>query len=249
MYTATMNGRVPPCRGDAYFADSWTVDALDEWYSATWDQSWQVGQVDANTPSGGNAACLDGARSRAAPGPALSVFAGGWSATARTGAAVLSSEQHAPFWTGLRAYDAPGRCSVFTIAPAVLHTEYVCGPGLPITLRVGVFPDVTGDGAVGGDDLALWRRAQYPRADVLYRTTLPYKIQVDLTSYSPSWSVLPFEGVLEYVRNISLLTDAYPQTPIPPPSVTPKPPPPVPGFHPRRWALGVTHVSRARLTP
>jgi hypothetical protein len=214
MYTPTMNGRVPPCRGDSYFADAWSIDALDAWFSGTWTQSWNVGAVDANAPAGANAACLDGARSRAAPGPALSVFAGGWTASARTGAAVLSSEQHAPFWTGLRAYDAPGRCSVFTIAPAVLHAAYVCGTGLPITLRVGVFPDVTGDGAVGGDDLALWRRAQYARVDVLYRTSLPYKIQIDLSSYNPALSRLKFTDVLDYAANISRVTDAYAQTPI-----------------------------------
>ena len=215
MYTPSDAGSARQCAGDFYLVDSWQNTGLDEWQASTWDQQgWVLGQADVNTLPRENMACLEGALSRAAPGPLLSVFAGGWSASARTGAAVLSTEKHAPFWTGLRSFEAPGRCSVFTIAPATLHPSYLCGSGLPITLTVGVFPDVTEDGLVGGDDLALWRRAQYPRADVLYRTTLPYKIQVDLTSYSPSWSVLPFEGVLEYVRNISLLTDAYPQTPI-----------------------------------
>jgi hypothetical protein len=214
MYTATDNGEVPRCVGDFYYADSWVQDALDEWYSATWDQSWTAGQVDINTIAGGNQACMDGASSRLAPGPLASVFAGGWSATRRTGAAALSSEKHAPFKTGLRAHDAPGRCSVFSVAPATLHAAYACGSGLPIELVVGVFPDVTDDGVVGADDLALWRRAQFPRADVLYRTTLPYKIQIDLTSYNPSWSRLPFAQVLDYVVNISRITDSYPQTPI-----------------------------------
>jgi hypothetical protein len=215
MYTASMNGRAPPCAGDFYFVDSWQNMGLDEWYDLTWNLvGWEMGQADVNTVPNANMGCLEGALSRHAPGPLLSVFAGGWTASARTGAAVLSSEKHAPFWTGLRSFDAPGRCSVFTVAPATLHPAYLCGSGLPIALSVGVFPDVTEDGLVGKDDLALWRRAQYPRADVLYRTQLPYKIQVDLTSYSPSWSVLPFEGVLDYVANISLITDAYPQTPI-----------------------------------
>ena len=214
MYTPTDNGRVPKCAGDFYFVDSWINDGLDEWYSFTWDQSWVLGQVDANTPAGSNAACMDGAASRLAPGPLSSVFAGGWTASGRTGAAALSSEHHAPFKTGLRAHDAPGRCTAFTIAPATLHAAYTCGTGLPISLLVGVFGDLTSDGAVNNDDLALWRRAQFPRADVLYRTTLPYKIQVDLTSYNPTWSRLPFTDVLAYVANISLITDAYPQTPI-----------------------------------
>jgi hypothetical protein len=214
MYTPTDSGRVPRCAGDFYFVDSWVNDGLDEWQAFTFDQTWVVGQVDVNTPAGGNQACMDGAASRHGPGPLASVFAGGWSASARTGAAALSSEHHAPFRTGLRAHDAPGRCSVFSIAPAPLHLAYACGTGLPVTLTVGVFGDLTGDGAVSGDDLALWRRAQFPRADVLYRTTLPYKIQIDLTAYNPSWSRLPFAAVLEYVRNISRITDAYPQTPI-----------------------------------
>lgn len=214
MYTPSMLGRVPACGGDWYFVDAWQNTGLDEWFDATWDSSWVLGQADANALPKDNQACLEGALSRHAPGPLLSVFAGGWTASARTGAAVLSTEKHAPFWTGLRSFDAPGRCSVFTIAPATLHAGYLCGSGLPIALTVGVFPDVTEDGVVGKDDLALWRRAQYPRADVLYRTTLPYKLQVDLTSYSPSWSVVPFLGVLDYVSNISRITDAYPQTPI-----------------------------------
>ena len=214
MYTPTDSGRVPKCAGDFYFADSWVNDGLDEWYSFTWDQSWVAGQVDINTPAAGNQACMDGAASRLAPGPLASVFAGGWSASGRTGAAVLSSEHHAPFRTGLRAHDAPGRCSTFTIAPAPLHLGYACGPGLPLALTVGLFGDLTRDGLMTQDDLALWRRAQYPRADLLYRTTLPYKIQVDLTSYNPTWSRLPYAAVLEYVANISTITDGYPQTPI-----------------------------------
>jgi hypothetical protein len=215
MYTPTMNGKVPACAGDFYFADSWQNLGIDEWNAFTWDLvAWVEGQADVNSVPHENMACLEGALSRHTPGPLLSVFAGGWTSSGRTGAAVLSSEKHAPFWTGLRSFDVPGRCSVFTVAPATLHPAYLCGSGLPITLTVGIFPDVTEDGVISGDDLALWRRAQYPRADVLYRTTLPYKIQVDLTSYSPSWTVIPFETVLDYAANISLLTDAYPQTPI-----------------------------------
>ena len=215
MYTATDNGKVPKCSGDYYFVDSWINDGLDEWYSFTWDQSWIVGQVDANTPAGGNIACSDSAAMmRQAPGPMASVFAGGWSASQKTGAAVLSNAHHAPFRTGLRSHDAPGRCSVFSIAPAPLQASFDCGSALPIILRVGVFPDVTQDGTVSGDDIALWRRAQFPRADVLYRSTLPYKIQIDLTAYQPSWTRLPFVQVLDYISNISKITDSYPQTPI-----------------------------------
>lgn len=214
MYAPTDNGVVPMCGGDSYYVDSWSNAALDEWYSGTWTQSIETGTVDSNTPAGTNQGCIEPQLSRFAAGPYASVIAGGWSATGGTGAAVISSQKHAPFWTGPRAYDLPGRCSVFTIAPASIHASYLCGNGLPYTLTVGVFPDVTQDGNVTSDDIFLWRRMQYPRADVLYRTTLPYKIQIDLTSYNPGWTRIPFVDVLDYVSNISLITDGYPQTPI-----------------------------------
>lgn len=214
MYTPTMNGVVPHCGGDSYYVDSWANVAVDEWFSGTWQGVTMSAAVDVNTPAGFAAACLDGAASRAAPGPLSSVIAGGWSPTQRTGAAALSSEKHLPFATGLRAFDLPGRCSVFSIAPAPIHVGYPCGSGLPYVLTVGVFDDITGDGAVDGDDVLLWRRMQYPRADVLYRTSLVYKLQIDLTSYNAGWSRLRFTDALQYVGNLSLISDAYPQVPI-----------------------------------
>lgn len=216
MYNPTMSGQVPTCGGEAYYVDSWSNDGIDEWWSGTWGSSIVQGQVDMNTVAGTNAACLDGTSSRRALGPMASVIAGGWTKSAKTGISVISSEKHSPFRTGLRSYDTPGRCSVFTVAPSPIHLSYLCGTGLPYTLSVGVFTDVTQDGAVDADDVNLWRRFQYPRADVLYRTSLPYKIQVDMTSYTSGHdqSRMPYVGVLGYVANISAITDAYPQTPI-----------------------------------
>ena len=150
--------------------------------------------------AGGFQSCMDGASSRLtpgaaagrramvagtpahqtlpshlSPGPYSSVVAGGWSHSGRTGAAVLPvTQKHAPLWTGPRAYDLPSRCSTFTVAPSTIYASFACGSGLPYELRVGVFPDLTDDGGkVASDDIFLWRRMQYARADLLYRTTLP----------------------------------------------------------------------------
>ena len=40
-----------------------------------------------------------------------------------------------------------------------------CGRVLPVTLKFGVFGDLTGDGNVGQDDAVVWTREQWPLAD------------------------------------------------------------------------------------
>lgn len=170
-------------------------------------------------------------------------MAGGWSHSGRTGAAVLPvTQKHAPLWTGPRAYDLPSRCSTFTVAPSTIYASFPCGSGLPYELRVGVFPDLTDDGGkVSSDDIFLWRRMQYARADLLYRTTLPCaslahpaalplgcasaprapftsadKLFQDGTAYTSSadWNRISFAEAALYVANLSVITDAYPQTTI-----------------------------------
>jgi hypothetical protein len=218
MYTADMNGVAPKCGGDNFYVDAWTNDGIDEWWSSTWDSIIVQGTVDVNGLSNGLQSCIDGASSRGAPGgPFASVVAGGWTAGSKTGSAVVSTTQkHVPLWTGPRSYDLPGRCSVFTIAPSTLYLNYACGSGLPYEIRVGVFPDLTADGGVSSDDLYLWRRMQFPRADLLYRTTLPYKIFLDGTAYTSAANQnrILFSEVLDYVRNQSVIFDGYSQTAI-----------------------------------
>ncbi len=52
-----------------------------------------------------------------------------------------------------------------------------------VAAQVGIFGDLTRDGgAVTADDLLLWRRMQFAPADTLYKTTLPYKLQMDVTA-------------------------------------------------------------------
>jgi hypothetical protein len=215
-HTPDDQGSSPQCGGDSYFVDSWSNNDLDEWAEGTWERSIVTGSVDINTPAGAQASCLSGAASRLAAGPLLSVIAGGWSATNRTGAAVVSTQHHLPFDTGLRSFAAPGRCSHFTIASSTIYTSFMCGSPLPFALTVGVFPDVTRDGAVSSDDLLLWRRRQYPRTDVLYRTKLPYKVLQDTTAYV-GWQQprIPFSDVdAIYMHTAALAFDGYPQVPI-----------------------------------
>jgi hypothetical protein len=211
------NGNSPHCGGDNYYVDSWSNVALDEWYTPTWSNSIISGQVDINTVAGSLMSCMDGASSRLSPGPFLSVLAGGWSASGKTGIVTLSDNKHLPFSTGPTSYDAPGRCSHFTISPSRINTEFLCGSTLPFTLSVGIFQDLTQDGVITSDDLHFWRRHQFDRVDLVYRTTLPHKIGVDYTAYvqQSTWTRMQFvPDVLEYGKNMTAIFDHYPLTPI-----------------------------------
>jgi hypothetical protein len=212
MYTPDSH---PTCRGDSYYADSWANTAPDEWQEGTWGSSWVSGTADINTMAGSAPECLIGGPSRTAPGPLSSIVGGGWDALGRVGGVVLSSQRHTPLWTGLRAFDAPGRCSVFTVALATLYASHLCGPALPYTAQVGVFGNLTGGaGGVGPNDLHFWRRHQFPRAGLEYRTALPYKLQLDVSAYvGQSPAVITFEQVQDYLQNMSAITDGYPQVP------------------------------------
>ena len=103
---------------------------------------------------------------------------------------------------------------MFTVSPAIIHTAFLCGTALPYTLRVGIFPDITHDGTVNQLDMALWTRLQYPRADALYRTTMPFKLFLDGTAYNPSTNRITFEQATAYITNMSYIFDNYPITPI-----------------------------------
>ena len=215
-HTPDEQGSSTMCGGDSYYVDSWANVDLDEWAEGTWSSSIVTGRVDINTPAGAQAACLSGAASRLAAGPLLSVIAGGWSSTNLTGAAVISSQNHLPFDTGLRSFAAPGRCSHFTVASSTIYTSFLCGSPLPFVLTVGVFADLTRDGAVSSDDLLLWRRRQFARTDVLYRTKLPYKVLQDTTAYV-GWQQprIPFADVdAIYMKAAAAAFDGYPQVPI-----------------------------------
>lgn len=83
-------------------------------------------------------------------------------------------------------------------------------------LQVGIFGKITGEGSISTDDLYLWRRTQFPAADPLYKTTLAYKLQLDVTAYTQEhdWDVITFAQATDYLKNLSVIIDNYPQTPI-----------------------------------
>jgi hypothetical protein len=66
-----------------------------------------------------------------------------------------------------------------------------CGRVLPVTLKFGVFGDLTGDGSVGQDDAVVWTREQWPLADWIYRAGLVFKIDSDATSYAQVRKIYP----------------------------------------------------------
>ena len=216
MYRPDSTEPGPVCPGDWYFADSWSNTGLDEWKEGTWSSSAVLGEASINTLAGGAAHCMSAYAASHTPGPLMSVVAGGWDAGLRVGAAVLTSQHHAPLWTGLRAYDAPGRCSVFTVAPATLLWMADCDASPPpYRVRVGIFPNLTSPGTVGPDDVLYWRRHQFPRAGLEYRATLPYKLQLDVHAYVGAGSnVISFADALHYAANLSTAIDGYPQTPM-----------------------------------
>ena len=57
------------------------------------------------------------------------------------------------------------------------------GSVLPVTLKFGIFGDLSGDGAVDQNDAMIWMRRQYPLADAVYRHGLIVKLDSDTTSY------------------------------------------------------------------
>ena len=202
-------GRAPACGGDTYYVDSWRNSGLDEWFSGTWDSQIVTGSVDINAAAAGHASCLPGAATATrSHGELLSIVVGGWSRSLHTGIAVVSSQSHTPFRSGPRSFDAPGRCSRFTVAPATIHTQFLCGSPLPYVLTVGVFSDLTDDAQIDSDDVHYWRRHQFPPASLLYRTSIPYKLGLDYDAYTPQhgWNRIPFvPDALAYATNLSYI--------------------------------------------
>ena len=161
----------PTCPGPSWEADVWTKDGIDGWI---WNSHAASGTLNVNKVAGGNYFCHDGVRSRRSPSQ-RSVSVIGYDTTRQLGITAVSSQVVLPFWTGERAHDIPGRCHVFTAAPATVQVAPLCGSVLPYYTRVGIFGDISSDGRVGSTDAALWRRAQVPDADEIYFTSMVFK--------------------------------------------------------------------------
>ena len=84
-----------------------------------------------------------------------------------------------------------------------------CGNVLPLTLKFGLFEDITGDSVVDMDDAVVFAREQYPLADSIYRAGLVMKLDSDITSYTQNENMtrITFNETLSFIQNISALVD------------------------------------------
>jgi hypothetical protein len=85
---------------------------------------------------------------------------------------------------------------------------------LPVTLRFGFFSDITADDKVDADDCTVWTRSNYPVADFVFRGSMTYKTDNDISSYllpwNPSKARVSFNQTLDYVKTIAALSDKMP---------------------------------------
>ena len=138
--------------------------------------------------------------------PGRSAFIG--ASTGTVGYAGYSSQPTLPFQAFGSAH-AGGKQQAYGAGAGRIHTNLRCGNVLPVTLKIGLFGDVTDDGTVSMDDAVVYSREQYPLADSVYRAGLVMKLDSDITSYVQNEPMgrITFNQTLDYIRNISLLAD------------------------------------------
>ena len=136
--------------------------------------------------------------------PGRSAFTGGASSSGSAGYAGWSSQPALPFQTF--AEEAGGALSS---GAARINTNLRCGSVLPVTLKFGVFSDLTGDGHVGQNDAVVYARNQYPLADWIYRVGLIFKLDNDMTSYTggEGGTRISFNDSMQVVRKLSAFSD------------------------------------------
>ena len=96
-----------------------------------------------------------------------------WTADGAAGVSAFSSQQTLPHQLFEQEDGAIG------LGAARINTALRCGSVLPVTLRWGMFRDISADGKVNADDTTIWTRRQYPLADWLYRSALITKLGSD----------------------------------------------------------------------
>ncbi len=138
--------------------------------------------------------------------PGRSAFIG--ASTGAVGYAGYSSQPTLPFQAFGSAH-AGGQQQTYGAGAGRLHTNLRCGNVLPVTLKMGFFGDVSGDGTVSMDDAVIYAREQYPLADSVYRAGLVMKLDSDITSYTQNEKMgrITFNQTLDFIRNISFLAD------------------------------------------
>jgi hypothetical protein len=154
-------------------------------------------------------------------------FAAGASATGTAGYAGWSSQPTLPFQafatyksgSSSRLADEgvlkpSGKVAVeLSSGAARIHTNLRCGNVLPVTLKWGVFSDLTEDSKVDENDAVIWTREQHPKADWVYRSSLVLALAVDEATYIPKGPPVPqmprisFNESLKVVRALSSWSD------------------------------------------
>lgn len=139
-----------------------------------------------------------------------SAFTGGVSATGSHGFAGWSSQPSLPFQSfGEYSKTVSNRLAGFSSGAARINANLRCGNVLPVTLRFGIFGDLSGDGTVDQEDTVVWLRAQYPLADSIYRHGLIVKLDSDSTSYvqGEGNKRISFNDTLRLVKQLSTWAD------------------------------------------
>lgn len=145
--------------------------------------------------------------------PGRSSFAAGFSPAAGVGYAAWSSQITLP----MRNYGSYGEIGAdgtstlrqFSTGAARLNIALRCGDVLPLTVKIGFFGDISGDGKVSQDDAIIYAREQYPRADSVYRGGILVKLDNDITSYRQQEGLkrISFNDTLEVIKSVSMLAD------------------------------------------
>ena len=141
--------------------------------------------------------------------PGRSAFTGGVTANASHGYAGWSSQPALPFQSFAEYSDAARHSlSGFASGAARINTNLRCGSVLPVTLKFGLFGDLSRDGIVDQKDAVIWARSQYPLADSVYRHGLIVKLDLD-TSYvgGEGQRRISVNGTLALVRQLSAWAD------------------------------------------
>jgi hypothetical protein len=141
--------------------------------------------------------------------PGRSAFAGGVAATGSHGFAGWSSQPTLPFQSFGEYSEASDHLAGFSSGAARINANLRCGNVLPVTLRFGIFGDLSGDGTVDQDDTVIWTRNQYPLADSIYRHGLVVKLDSDSTSYvqGEGQDRVSFNETLGIVKQLSAWAD------------------------------------------
>ena len=103
--------------------------------------------------------------------PGRSAFTGGSAPGSQAGVGAgysgWSSQPALPFQS-FAQYHEGGTLAGFASGSARINTQLRCGSVLPVTLKWGLFGDISADGGVNVDDAVLYTRTQYNGVDIIF---------------------------------------------------------------------------------